>query len=574
MGRILSGRSVLSVFLFASLGATACTAPGSQMGGGGSSSAQVSQPKRIAVAIRGNPPTLSSTVSGTATTGSIPGVADIENLVNAGLTLVDSDGERRGWLADSAPTVENGSWRVAPDGTMETTWTIRPNAVWHDGTPFTAEDVLFTAQVARDRELIVFRHIALDAIQTVEAPDPRTLLVKWKQPYIDANILFTKGVALPLPKHLLEETYAERKASLTDAAYWSRDFVGTGPYKLQEWAEGSHLILEANDRYVFGRPKIDSIEVKFVGDPNTLFANLLAGSVHLTLGRGISLDQGMQLQEQWTDGRLELSAVTSGLTLFPQLLNPSPAVLGDARMRKALMHAIDRQELVETLQAGVVPVAHSLFPPQEPEYKLTEPALVVYPYDPRRAAQIIEELGYSRGGDGGFRERGGQRLNVEIQAVVTTEINEKAMLAVADYWQKNGVTTDSVPIPVSRQGEREFRSLRPGFDLASGGGWSALNRLYSAQAPLPENGFVGTNKTRYMNKDFDALLDRYFTTIPMTQRIEVMRQIVRQVSDQLIFMPLLFEAQSTMISKHLHGVQANLPSGSTITWNAADWDWQ
>jgi len=97
--------------------------------------------------------------------------------------------------------------------------------------------------------------------------------------------------AQPLPRHLLEEPYVTSKGTLSQLPFWTTDFVGSGPYKIQEWVQGSHAILVANDNYVMGRPKIDRIEVKFIPSSPTLVANVLAGTVQMPLGRGVSLDQ-------------------------------------------------------------------------------------------------------------------------------------------------------------------------------------------------------------------------------------------------------------------------------------------
>jgi ABC-type transport system substrate-binding protein len=171
--------------------------------------------------------------------------------------------------------------------------------------------------------------------------------------------------------------------------------------------------------------------------------------------------------------------------------------------------------------AGQVPVAHSIVDPGSPLTRATEASVIRYDYDPRATAQLLETLGHTRGADGTYRDAAGQRLSIEIQAVLTTDINEKAMMAVADDWQRAGIGATTVQIPIQRQGDREWRATRTGFDLAGGGsGSTALARFVSSEAPLPENNYVGSNKTRYMNPEYDAIVDRYFTTIPWAERAQ------------------------------------------------------
>jgi ABC-type transport system substrate-binding protein len=122
-------------------------------------------------------------------------------------------------------------------------------------------------------------------VDTVEAPDARTIKATWKSTYADADKLFSLGggsTVLAMSKHLLEAAYSEDKANFAGSPYFGVQYVGNGPYGLKDWVLGSHLVLEANDSYVLGRPKIDQIQVKFILDTNTLTSNVLAGAVQLT----------------------------------------------------------------------------------------------------------------------------------------------------------------------------------------------------------------------------------------------------------------------------------------------------
>src|SRR5439155_10623885 len=198
------------------------------------------------------------------------------------------------------------------DGGMETTWRLLEGVRWHDGTPMTAEDLLFTTRVGQDRDLAQFRHSGFELVDTVEATDARTVTVRWKRPYIDADTMFTRSrggaaFALPLPKHVLEKSLTENKASFTDLAFWSSEFVGSGPFKVQNWARGSQVTLTANDWYPLGRPKVDEIEVRFIPDKNTLLASILSGDVDVTTEtNAVVVDEAIQFRDRWRDGKVEI----------------------------------------------------------------------------------------------------------------------------------------------------------------------------------------------------------------------------------------------------------------------------
>src|SRR5206468_10735214 len=125
-------------------------------------SEQPAAPKRLAAAIMGDAHTVAQKLNPASY---VPGIDTIEELVSAGLTNSDDRGNQRAQLAEAAPTIENGRWRVLPDGRMETTWQIRANARWHDGTPVTTDDLLFTLNVVQDAELSVFRDSAFASIE-------------------------------------------------------------------------------------------------------------------------------------------------------------------------------------------------------------------------------------------------------------------------------------------------------------------------------------------------------------------------------------------------------------------------
>jgi len=241
----------------------------------GSSSAAA---KRLVAGILGNPYTLSQEIN-TAGTGSIRGVGEMEKLIHSGLVIRDGDGHLQPLLAEAVPTIENGNWRVQPDGSMETQWKLRANAVWHDGKPVTTDDLIYTLMVGRDKELALPGYPGYKLIDSIDAPDNQTVVVKWKEPFIDADTLFSSEFLTPRPKHLLEQAYLNDKGSYLEQSYWTTDYVGTGPFKLREFVRDSHTTIEAFDKFVLGPPKLSQIEIRFIQDPNALIANVLAGEV-------------------------------------------------------------------------------------------------------------------------------------------------------------------------------------------------------------------------------------------------------------------------------------------------------
>jgi len=569
-GPVLCGLIVLT------LAAGGCAPPTPGAGpagrGEGADGLRTSAPKHVLAAIRGAPISLAQRRT-QPTTGSVPGLDAIEQLLSAGLVNINDRDTVLPQLAEEVPSLENGLWRLFPDGRMETTFRIRPTARWHDGTPLTADDVLFTTTVEQDNNIGMPRNPTYDLIEAVAAPDARTVTVTWKTPFIEADSMFSYNAAPPMPRHLLEAAFNEDRAAFFSSPYWNLEFVGAGPYKLRQWAPDSHVVVTANDDYVLGRPKIDTIEVRFIPDTNTLTANVLAG-VEMTLGRALSIDQAVRAAEQWREGEVRTRPY-GWMAISPQFINPSPAVVLDLRFRRAMLQAIDREQLLESLMYGRGAVAHAFVSPNVPEYKPVESSIVRYDYDPRRAAQVLEELGFTKGTDGLLYDSAQQRLVVTTYFTVQNDVHAKATAAVSDYWRQVGVATDQVPVSIQRATDREYRALFPSFELneiSMDLSVRNVRRFHSESTPLPENRFTAAgNSSRYRSAELDSYIDGYLTTVQRDARLSALAQMVRHQTENLSVMGVLNVERPTMVSKRLLNV-TGVSSRSTEAWNVHEWD--
>ena len=493
-------------------------------------------------------------------------------LLTAGLTLDDETGARRPMLADAIPSTDNGSWKLFPDGRMETTWRLREGTKWHDGRPLTSDDLLFTATLARDRALPELYDPAFELVEDIQAPDPRTIVVTWKQPFIEADTLFSFArmrVTVPFPRHILERPYLENKANLETLPYWTTDLVSSGPFMVREWVVSNYARLEAFPDYAPGRPKIDQLEVRFITDANTLIANVLAGSADLTAPRALSIEQAVSAKALWPEGKV-VPSVEGWTMMYPQHHHPSPAILGEAQFRRALVHAIDRQQLSDELGAGHSSVAHSIIAPDQAEHRFVESSIVKYDYDPRRAVQMLEGMGLTRGTDGFFRDPTGERITLKVQTTVN-DTSTKTSFATADYWQRIGIGAD-VMVLSAAAGGRPDRWAYTGFDLVNQGiGTDGItNLLHSSAAPLPERNYqapaAARNRGSYVNAEYDAIMDRYLTTIPVAERMQPLAQLIRWQTDLQLVIGFFYSVNGILLSDRM----VNTHPGTG--WNAHEWD--
>lgn len=230
---------------------------------------------------------------------------------------------------------------------------------------------------------------------------------------------------------------------------------------------------------------------------------------------------------------------------------------------------MDRQQLAEALQAGLSPVAHSSISPNEPEYKAIEGSIVTYDYDPRRAVQLIEGLGYTRGADGLYRDGAQQRLSLKIQTTID-DLREKMILIIGNYWEQVGIGTEPVIIPRQASADRQIRATFAAFDTSRPD--PHPTRFHSSSIPLPENGFRGNNRSRYTSHELDALIEKYFVTIPRDERSQILGQMVRHVTDQLVFIGIFFLVEPALINNRVMNVLPRKGEDALHTWNAHEWD--
>jgi ABC-type transport system substrate-binding protein len=219
--------------------------------------------------------------------------------------------------------------------------------------------------------------------------------------------------------------------------------------------------------------------------------------------------------------------------------------------------------MVQSIQHGLVPVAHTILSPEDPLYKEVEPGIVKHEYDPRRAAEMVSQLGVARNADGTFALG-----PIEIRAAGTAgDASNKGMLVVADFWKRLGLNVESVQIPNQRRNDLEYRANFPSFTIQrQPNGEEGMQRYHSREAPVAENNWVGDNKGRYVNPEMDAMLDRYFVTIVRGDRVRLAQQIVQHMTSQVVPLGLFYDANAIITSNRVENV-----TPVQVAWNAHEW---
>lgn len=522
-------------------------------------------------------------VGATTTSG---GWQSLNELHSNGLITADTSSRRPvGHLAEKAPSFDDGSIALQPDGRMRVVYRLRSGITWQDGTPLTADDLVFTHSVHSDPAISQFQHSAIREIESVQALDDRTVAITFRGAHYQGPTL---GLRLfwPQPRHLLGEAFRQYRETgnpetVTNLRYWSSEYVHLGPFRLTSLDPVEGLAFEAYDGYFMGRPKVDIVRVRIFADQNTLFANLLANSVDAFTDSALAGSLGFQLKERWERAGEGTVHVSQGNTRFmvPQFrpaYQSEPANL-DPRVRAALLHALDREALLLALQDGHTELAAwSILPPGDRFYDATRDGFRRYAYDPGRARDILRQAGWAPGGDGVLRHSSdGRRFR---NAILATPGGEQEIAAYASFWRQIGIDVDEVILTAAQTRNRELRAVFPSWTATASGTGDVILNILTGPAATAETSFQFGSRVGYEDPTAQELFRRYQTSLTERDQSQAMKAIGDFVVEQLPLLLTFYEPQHVGGRKGVRafedaagGAEAGQPYG-TYSRNAYLWE--
>ena len=496
---------------------------------------------------------------------------------NAEIAFLDDKGVTQPYLVEALPELGTDSWRVLPDGKMQTTYRLRPNLTWHDGTPLVAEDFVFGWRVYATPGLGHTGLAPITHMEEVIAPDPRTLTIRWRQAYPDVNFVTGTNIEFPpLPRHILERHLApDGLEAFANHPYWTREYVGTGPYKLDRWEPGTFLEGAAFDGHVLGRAKIERIKMMFMSDARSVLASILAGETHLTDGTSVGLPEVAVLKRLW------VATGKGSVLLHPNQWRAAnfqarpdiaaPSALQNRLVRKALAHTVDRQPLNEALYDGDGILSDSVVAPQSIWGPPAERGAVKYPHDPQRADQLMREAGFARGADGFYASPAEGRLTFEVKTNQGSD-NESEVSIMASTWRQVGLDAQEAVLPAALAQNAQARATYVGMYTNSQNCCvSALLGLTTAAIGTPENRWTGGNRGGWSNPEYDRLTEVFSRTLARGESEQLVTQMVRLLTDDVQSITLFIRAQAWTPVTELRGLTGAPPEGN-MSWNMQNWE--
>lgn len=403
------------------------------------------------------------------------------------------------------------AWRYDP-ASLCFIFELREGVLWHDGRPFTADDVVFTIDYFKKHP---HPWVPLSRVAGATAIGPHTVSICLKEPY--APFMAYVGGTMPiLPPHIWEKVADPERYQAPEA------FIGCGPFKFVDFdsAKGTYLY-EANENYYLGKPAVDRLI--YVKAKNPLMALLS----HKADWVNIKPDMAVHLKEK---GMVVLESPRGWNKKL--MMNHKKAPLNDKRFRKALAYAINQQEIIDKAHRGFgTPASFGLLSPDHPLYNPETPR---YPHNPAKARKMLASLGYQKN-EKGFMEKNGIPLKLEVLASDITVAGESMADRDGEVLKKQlenvGISVDLVNL---EQATADARVRNWDFDLAVTGHGGLLGDAVILEQMISPRMAGSVNSARYgANRELLELLDAQMTEMDARKRKAIVYKIQTLYADEL-----------------------------------------
>jgi peptide/nickel transport system substrate-binding protein len=447
------------------------------------------------------------------------------------------------------------SWAFSKD-CLTLDFQLNENVKWHDGVPFTADDVVFTWQAMINPKTPSPYKSDFNDVERVEAMGPHAVRVVYKKPY--AKALMSWGSAMMLPKHLLESYVNAGK--IRDAPQnWTAP-VGTGPYRFKEMKSGEKIVVVANPSYFKGRPNVSRIVYRIIPSQATIFLELKAQGVDMT---GLTALQYKRQTEYpaFDKAYNKFRYPGSGYTYLG--FNLKDPRFADRRVRLAFAHAINKQELLDGVVLGLGREATGPF---RPGTWADNPNVKAVPYDPKKAAALLAEAGWTRRKDDGLLVKDGKPFTFELLTNQGNDERKKIAEIVQASLRDLGVGVDIrilewAALLKEHVKKRNFEAMVLGW--GTGADPDQFVVWHSSQS-----GPDDLNHISYKNPEVDALLESGRSSCVQADRARFYHRLHEVLAEDQPLVFLYWRDALPVASNRIFGIT---PGPAGIRWNQAEW---
>lgn len=470
--------------------------------------------------------------------------SDIQAMIYEGLIKTDDKGKKVPSLATS--------WKY-DKGSMTYTVNLRKGVKWHDGKPFTADDVVFSINTYRDEKSMNTYKADFAAVGSVTKVNSHQVKFKLKEKdvFFESNVLAAPIIA----KHKFPRGVADFNTNTT----LHRNPVGTGAFKFSSWKTAERIVVKANTSHWDGRPYLDEVVTKIVPDANSSGLNLIRGSVDfLDIVTPSQLPQIVKTKslktKVWDEGRFDYIG-----------LNVSKAPFDDQKVRQALTYGLDRRSVVTTVMLGK---AFQASGPMHPLLPQNNSSVKPYDFDLKKAGKLLDEAGWKL--VNGVRTKNGKKLEVEVAYNNGNKIREKVSLLAQQNWAKLGIKVVSRAYEWSIYLDKSKKGELDAFVLGWGGYTANTLEHYGLLHSSQWSTKGGNNRFFIDDKKIDKILEDYKQEESSAKRNKMYQDLHKYMAEKAYVIYTHHPRQTAAMNKDLGGVKLTL---SNAFYNLEDWYW-
>ncbi len=457
-----------------------------------------------------------------------------------GLVRYDKNLKLEGDLAES--------WEVSPDG-KRITFHLRKGVKWHDGAPFTSDDVMFTYRRMIDPRTPTAYGEDFKQVRRAAAPDPHTFVVEYARPFAPA--LASWGMHV-LPKHLLEKYPDISKSPL------NKKPVGTGPYRFVEWKTGEKVVFDVSPDYFEGKPYIARVISRVIPDQATMFLELKSGGVDimtLTPPQFVRQTETVEFKKSFNKYKYTASGYTY---LGFRLSHP---FFRDKRVRQAIAHAADKKALIDGVLLGLGQEATG---PYKPGTWAFNPGVKKYPHDPGRAKALLADAGWKE--KDGVLVKDGQPFEFTVLTNAGNDARAKTAAILQQNLAEVGIrmkirTVEWAAFINEFIDKRKFDAVILGWNITPDP--DQFDIWHSSKTGPKELNHVG-----FANPEVDRLLDEGRSTFDLEKRKNAYFRIQEILAEEQPYVFLYVPEALPVVNIRFRGI---VPAPAGITYNFIKW---
>jgi peptide/nickel transport system substrate-binding protein len=448
------------------------------------------------------------------------------------------------------------SWEVAADG-ITYTFHLNKNAKWHDGTDFTADDVVFSFNAVLDPNTgSLYATTVNDAVESIRAVDPDTVEIKARDKLV-TFLYDAPGTVLIMPRHLWQDVGTEGWS--VDPGSTGQDpsrVVGTGPFKFKEWVYGDHVTLVRNDAYYDQVPNIDEFIIRVLPDENAAVQALITDETDvLEIIPPSQVDEVEETGEHEVEVYDLLSATFYAYNLDPEVTR----LFQDKAVRQALYQALDRDAITESIFLGFGEAAVGPQPKLSPAYA-PDRMTAEYPYDPEAARKLLADAGWTDSDDDGTVDKDEKELEFTMLLAEGSGTVEQMATYMQEAWGEVGADVEIEEVPggtlLEALDARDFELALVAFNFGPDGGQGPL---FTCDAYDTSFNFM-----RYCNSTYDDLEHQQRREFDRGKRIDLLIEQANLVWSDLPVGMMRFGVGRTGYTTRLHNFY---PNGYAFLWS-------